>query len=273
MKDYLNFDKKERDSIELTFVNKNSDSIKKSNQIICPICGDLAQIKFENNIITIFGCKYSHKIENININEFESTQLIDFTKIICSQCKTKNKFNCMCIYYCSNCDSYFCLSCLSKHDNSHTVVDSTLKFNFCSEHRDMFSFYCKTCEKNICPSCKYSHSYHNITDFDDININKEEMNRSSEEFKKIIVELSDSISDLTEKKNKMYNLYDFFNNLIKQYNPKIKKASLNFSLDLVNPIIATKIAVYEKNDKSLAIITGKCSLMYCIEFPVVVLRT
>ena len=237
VKDYLNFDKKERDSIELTFVNKSSDSIKKSSQIICPICGGLAQIKFENNIITIFGCKYSHKIENININEFESTQLIDFTKIICSQCKTKNKFNCMCIYYCSNCNSNFCLSCLTKHDNSHTVVDSTLKFNFCSEHRDMFSFYCKTCEKNICPSCKQSHSYHNIIDFDNIYVSKEEMNRSSEEFKKNIVELRDSISDLTEKKNKIYNLYDFFNNLIKQYNPKIKNYQYMNNFILIKKLI------------------------------------
>ena len=130
VKNYLDYDCEERNSIELSIVNKNSDSIKKSNQIICPLCGNAAQILLDNNKITIFGCKYSHSIENLNFQEFESTQLIDLSKIICQKCKTKSKYNCMCIYYCNLCDTNFCLSCLSGHDNSHKIVDYSLKFDF-----------------------------------------------------------------------------------------------------------------------------------------------
>ncbi len=41
--------------------------------------------------INIYECKNKHKIENILLNEFEETQNIDRTNIICDRCKNNNK--------------------------------------------------------------------------------------------------------------------------------------------------------------------------------------
>ena len=66
-------------------------TIKKSRHIICPICGEPAQIKIKNYKISISECKYNHIVDDLNINEFKSSQLIDESKIICDECKVRNK--------------------------------------------------------------------------------------------------------------------------------------------------------------------------------------
>ena len=72
--------------IELEAKNRNLISIKGTNQIICPICGEAAEFKIENCRVTIVGCKNNHRISNINFNTFEETQLTDFSKIKCKKC-------------------------------------------------------------------------------------------------------------------------------------------------------------------------------------------
>ena len=93
---YLNYDKKERKEMDIIVTKKNSivpneESIIKSKQIICPICGELAKIKFNNYSISINECKYDHNIEDINLDEFENSQLINISQIICNKCKESNK--------------------------------------------------------------------------------------------------------------------------------------------------------------------------------------
>ena len=48
-------------------------------------------IKIEDYRINMYNCKNGHKKENILLNEFENTQIIDESKIKCNNCQTQNK--------------------------------------------------------------------------------------------------------------------------------------------------------------------------------------
>ena len=43
--------------------------------------------------INLTGCKNNHEINNILLNEFENTQMIDLKNIKCEACNEKNKSN------------------------------------------------------------------------------------------------------------------------------------------------------------------------------------
>ena len=73
-------------------VNINDNNINiKSRQIICPECGEDIRIKFNEFKINLYECKNGHNINDILLDEFESTQYIDESKIICDECKRNNK--------------------------------------------------------------------------------------------------------------------------------------------------------------------------------------
>jgi len=69
---------------------KEEKTIINSKNIICPECGENIRINIKDNLIDLYGCKNGHSINNILLDEFESTQNIDLTKIICYKCR-KNK--------------------------------------------------------------------------------------------------------------------------------------------------------------------------------------
>ena len=92
VQDYLNFDGKKRHSITLSVTKRKTDSLKRSSNIICPICGEIAQMKIGNFMISLFGCKYNHTIYSLEPSIFEDTQLINLSKIHCQKCKTKSKY-------------------------------------------------------------------------------------------------------------------------------------------------------------------------------------
>ena len=61
----------------------NNNSIMKSKDIICPECGENINIKIKNYKISLYDCKNGHKIDNLSLDEFEESQNIDLSKIIC----------------------------------------------------------------------------------------------------------------------------------------------------------------------------------------------
>ena len=78
------------------FVNDINDSIInksliKSKTVICPECKENIRIDIQVHKIKLYDCKNGHKIENILLNQFESTQFLDESKIICEICQTVNK--------------------------------------------------------------------------------------------------------------------------------------------------------------------------------------
>jgi len=100
--------------------NMNNENIKESDEIICPECKENILIKIEEYRINLYNCKNNHKINNILIKEFEETQKIDISKIICDICKEKNKsitYNNE-MYKCLSCGINICPLCKSKHDKN-----------------------------------------------------------------------------------------------------------------------------------------------------------
>ena len=59
---------------------KKSD-IKKSKNIICPICKENIKMEIKDYKINLYDCNHWHKKENLLLNEYEETQNIDMTKI------------------------------------------------------------------------------------------------------------------------------------------------------------------------------------------------
>ena len=90
--------------------------------IICPKCGENTQIKIEGFKINLFGCKNWQIIKDILLENFENTQKFDNSKIICNQCKEKNKNKSNGFYYCLNCKINLCSSCKENHDKNHDII-------------------------------------------------------------------------------------------------------------------------------------------------------
>ena len=74
--------------------NKDKNTIIKSKEIICPICrnGIKIEIKIKEYKIKLYECKNNH-VKILTFDEFEKTQFIDESKIICDNCREKNKSN------------------------------------------------------------------------------------------------------------------------------------------------------------------------------------
>ena len=61
----------------------NTNSYQKSKYIICPKCQQHINLKINKYKISLFDCKNKHTKNNILLSEFENTQNIDISKIIC----------------------------------------------------------------------------------------------------------------------------------------------------------------------------------------------
>ena len=84
------------------------DIVIKSKEVICPKCKEYASISMNDDYkISISNCKNGHKTENILISEFEKTQDINLSKIICDKCKNKNMGKVF------NNEFYICINCFS----------------------------------------------------------------------------------------------------------------------------------------------------------------
>ena len=62
----------------------------KNKCIICPKCKESARIFIKNYKFCIHGCKNGHNINDILINNFKKTQIIDKGKIVCQNCTKDN---------------------------------------------------------------------------------------------------------------------------------------------------------------------------------------
>ena len=112
------------------------------------------------------------------MEEFEKTQYIDESKIICDDCKKQNKSESYMnkFYICCNCKINLCPLCQNKHDKSHDFIDYDIKNFYCDIHYDLYNLYCIDCKKDICTMCEKEHSNHKLVTYGsfmpDINIAK-----------------------------------------------------------------------------------------------------
>jgi len=122
-------------------INQNNiNSQVKSKEIICKNCFENCRISINDYKVILYECKNSHKINNILLDEFNNTQMINESNIICSDCRTNNKFNSYNkqFYKCLTCEQNLCLLCNQKHNKNHKIIDYDKKYYFCKMHNDTY---------------------------------------------------------------------------------------------------------------------------------------
>ena len=100
---------------------KKQQVIIKSKDIICPQCKEPCRITTENYKLKLYECINGHNTENITFQDFDNTQNINESQIICNICEYKNKGNCPSdeFYRCLDCKLNLCLLCKPNHDPKH----------------------------------------------------------------------------------------------------------------------------------------------------------
>ena len=122
-----NIEDKERKKMNIIIYNNiieiKEKEIIKSKNIICPECKENIRMNINEYKIDLYKCKNGHNIKNILLNEFEETQNINMTDIICNICKNNNKsISSNNIFYkCLTCNNNICPLCKSNHDKNHII--------------------------------------------------------------------------------------------------------------------------------------------------------
>ena len=144
--------------------NHKKEFIIKSKNIICPKCKEDIKFKIEEYNILLYGCKNNHEKDNIFFGEFDSTQNLDISKIICNACKIYNKSSIHnnIFYRCNTCKKDLCPICFNNHEKNHNIINYDDKNYICEEHNKIFMAYCKDCRGNICMYCEKNHINHCI---------------------------------------------------------------------------------------------------------------
>ena len=202
--------------------DKNNEIISKD--IICPECKENALIDINNFKINLSGCKNNHIKNNILLNEFDNYQKIDLSKIICDICNKNNKSNTHknIFYICNTCNKNICPLCKSIHDKNHIIINYEDKNYICKKHNDSFIKYCKTCKENICFICENKHKDHNIFDYKEILIDKDDLLKLNEDLKNEIDRFKYKINIIKEIFDKIINTINLYykinNDIINNYN-------------------------------------------------------
>ena len=221
---------KKRNEINIIVTKKDVDipksSLEKSKEIICPECKEDANISFRNYKIS-FKCENGHDLNNFYFEEFDKTQMIDISKIICDKCQKKKSetFNKL-FYRCNSCKMNLCPLCQKKHDKTHNIINYENKKFICEIHNQNYSLYCNSCNKNICFFCENEHNMHNITSFGKMATNKEDLNTKKKQLKEKIDGLKKNIEEIINILNKTVNnfekYYEIIDNILNSYiNQKI----------------------------------------------------
>ena len=156
-------DKKRNKMIILVFKNENQieeNNNSKSNDIICPKCGESIKIEIKDYKIKLFECKNGHIIDNILLNEFDKIQDKFDKKIKCEICNNNknNTFNKV-FYKCLICKKNICPLCKSNHDKTHKIIEYDERLYICDKHYENYNSYCEECKINLCTLCGYNSKY------------------------------------------------------------------------------------------------------------------
>ena len=187
----------------------NEDVIIKSKDIICPKCHEPCRIKIQNSKIKLFGCINNHIIDDIKFTNFNETQKINISEIICNNCKIKNLGNCPNneFYCCLSCIINLCLLCKPNHNQNHNIIKYTQKHYICQKHNEIFDEYCEMCNMNICFSCE-EHEKHKTISFKELKPN----------LIKTKLHFSEIKAEIDVFNNKVKEIIEILNNLVKIIN-------------------------------------------------------
>ena len=207
--------------------NKEQKLIK-SKDIICPECYESCKLSIENGKFNLYGCSKNHKTNNIKMEDFKKTQMINMYNIICGYHKDKNMGNSYQnkFFKCLTCNTNLCLLCQQKHAASnHKIVNYEQKNYICPKHGGPFIKYCKKCNLNLCINCEEEHENHDAKYFSNISLKKGEL-------KRCLIELKEQINEFNKDMNKIIDIIE-------------KLKSLSKTMDLFYEINSELIANYD----------------------------
>ena len=199
-----------------TISNVNEGNVK-SKEIICPKCNENCFIKFQDYKILLFGCRNNHN-NYILLDEFEKSQYINESNIICNRCNN-NKFKSYnkIFFKCLTCAKNLCPLCSSLHDRSHDIIDYNLKNYICNIHNDSYISYCEKCKKNLCMFCEKKH----------------DNNHKKIEYKNIIESRNNIKEEIKNFKNKIYIFINNIKEIIEKLNNVIKNITIYYKINYV----------------------------------------
>ena len=180
-------------------VHSYDENKKRAKYIICPTCNTNCIFSLDNYKICLSKCLNGHEQSNILLNEFERTQYIDESKILCDKCGN-NKFKAYGnqFYHCCSCDQNLCTLCESRHTSGHNTLDyEAIPFK-CNKHNGAkYNSYCTECKQNLCKLCESEHKEHKVVFFNDLVIKRDYTQLKV--FKEKLDRLNDDIKDITNK--------------------------------------------------------------------------
>ena len=219
----VNSEDKENKKICILIYDENEkpqnkkEKLKKSTTVICPKCQQDIYFKFQENKIALYECKNGHEMTNILLSEFEKTQFIDESKVICDKCKQNksnayhNKF-----YICLDCHINLCPLCQSSQENSHkshNIIDYDEKNIICFTHKESYNSYCENCKKDICLQCEKEHKMHKIIYYGDIIPNTKLLKNKINELRNKIDEYKKHLNEIIIKLNNLMEYYEIYYNI------------------------------------------------------------
>ena len=215
---------------------EKKESIIQSNEIICPKCGEICKIKFNNYKISLYDCKNGHEINNLSFDEYEKSQNKDISKIICGNCNEKNMYNSFNkeFYKCIECNINLCLLCKSNHNKNHNIINYKQLNYICGKHSKEYINYCPKCKINLCMLCNNEHKEHDIIFIGYIISNKNELENKINEIKENIDKFNNNINKIieiiNEVKNNINKYYEIIRDIINNYNIKNINYEILFNL-------------------------------------------
>ena len=235
-------DKKSNNIKILVYSNNTKDdnlnNIEYSKEIICPKCGKICLINFQDFKISISGCKDNHNLKDMALKEFENSQKIDSSKIICTDCKNNNKKEAYNFYFCLTCKKDLCPLCMNKSHKEHDTIEYDKKNYICNVHNESFNSFCQKCNDNLCMFCESEHKdKENMIYYRDIlpkkDILKTQLNSLKNifnKFKERIKEITDILESINANIEIYYNIND---NLIKNFEKKYRNFQILKNMNMI----------------------------------------
>ena len=206
----------------------------------CSKCGIIPSIQFKETTFDII-CE-EHDSFDLSINEFNNNISFSYE---CSKCRASTSNKGIHIFYCFDCEKFYCNNCKLSHDKTliedHFVVKAKRRYNYCKKHKKPYDKYCTKCKKNLCELCD-AHSEHKTKIFKNIlpaipNINKFFSDTSNKKRLILNKNKNDQNSKLLlktiEMKEKMVNTY------------KIQNTNYNY-INNINSIIKPKPVIHDE---------------------------
>ena len=239
---------------EESYNEDNTKFLTKSREVICPTCKEICRMDIKNYKISLSNCKNGHIINNIPLDKYYNTQIIDESNIKCgNSCKItkaeafKGKF-----YKCLICKINLCPLCFSKHDKEHIIINYDKKNYVCEKHGEILISYCDKCKINLCMQCEIEHIHKQIDSYKNIIPNKDEVENNLKEFKIKIDKLDENIEEIIKMINKVRNNLNLLFNIYQDFLINYKIENRNYeklkNISLINNIDYNYIDKIINND-------------------------